>query len=412
MDKDNNKAVYLDHAASAPLEANVLKVMKKFLTVSGANPSALHKEGIEAKMAVEKARGSIARILGAQKEEIIFTSGGTESNNLAILGTVSEYVSHIVTTNIEHPSVLEVCRHLENTKQREVTYVSVEENGIVDRKKIKEAIKKNTILFSVMYANNEIGTIQPIMEIAKEIRHYRKINNSKYPYFHTDATQAMNYLPVKVDKLGIDLLSFNGSKIYGPKGIGVLYKKRNCKLEPIMWGGDQEFGLKPGTENVAGIGGISRALEITEEIKEKESKRLTKLRDYFIKQLSRRSLDSKIKINGDLEKRLPNNVNISVKGIESDLLVIELDARGIAVSSKSACQSDGPDESYVIAALRSQTSGAAPRPAKPWRSGGSLTSPSEEGSVCFSLGRNTNKADIDYTLKALSSILAKLKKWS
>ena len=395
MDKDNNKAVYLDHAASAPLEANVLKVMKKFLTVSGANPSALHKEGIEAKMAVEKARGSIARILGAQKEEIIFTSGGTESNNLAILGTVSEYVSHIVTTNIEHPSVLEVCRHLENTKQREVTYVSVEANGIVDRKKIKEAIKKNTILVSVMYANNEIGTIQPIMEIAKEIRHYRKINNSKYPYFHTDATQAMNYLPVKVDKLGIDLLSFNGSKIYGPKGIGVLYKKRNCKLEPIMWGGDQEFGLKPGTENVAGIVGISRALEITEEIKEKESKRLTKLRDYFISCLRHSQILKNVGmlINGDLEKRLPNNVNISVPDIESDLLVIEFDARGIAVSSKSACQSDDPDESYVIRAIRPK-------------------SKKEDGSVRFSLGRSTSKADIDYTLKALSSILAKLKKWS
>ena len=415
MRENKNKYIYLDHAAGTPMDPGVFKTMRKFLMINWANPSALHQAGLEARAAIENARKNIAHILGAQKEEIIFTSGGTESNNLAILGALassSKFFSscalpgvpggtlgdkknrktslpHIVTTNIEHPSVLEVCRHLEKTKQADVTYVPVEPNGIVDPKKIKEAIKPNTVLVSVMYANNEIGTIQPIMEIAKGIRHYRKISNSVYPYFHIDAVQAMNYLPVKVDKLGVDLLSLNGSKIYGPKGTGVLYKKRNVNFSPQMYGGSQEFGLKPGTENVAGIVGLARALKITEEIKEKESKRLIPLRDYFIDKLKQ---FKNVIVNGDLRQRLPNNINISVTGIESDLLVIEFDAHAIAVSSKSACKSDDPEESYVIKALRP-------------------LSKIEEGSIRFSLGRNTKKADIDCALRAFKDIFSKLKKW-
>ena len=392
----NNKNIYLDYASGAPLDARVFSAMKEFMTGNSANPSALHKEGVSARRAVEKARESVARILGVQKEEIIFTSGGTESNNLAILGVVaSASTPHIVTINIEHPSVLEVCRYLEKEKKAEVTYVSVEQNGIVDPKKIKEAIRKNTVLVSVMYSNNEIGTIQPITEITKEIRHYRKINNTRFPLFHTDAAQAMNYLPVKVDKLGVDLMSWNGSKIYGPKGAGALFKKRNIGLSPIMRGGSQEFGFRPGTENVAGIVGLARALEIAENMKEKEFKRLTKLRDYFISLIR---ANRRIVLNGDPKERLPNNVNISIPGIESDLLVIELDAKGIAVSAKSACKSDDPEESYVIKAIRRQES--LPSEAL-----------AQEGSIRFSLGRSTTKADIDYTLKALRHILSKLKKW-
>lgn len=344
-------------------------------------------------------------------------------------------VPHIVTTNIEHASVLEVCKYLEKTKQIEVTYVPVEENGIVDPEKIKKSLRPNTIFVSVMYANNEIGSIQPIREIAKEIRHYRKqeaerINEKRsdiknlersdlgiFPVFHTDATQAINYLPINVEKLGIDLLSFNGSKIYGPSGVGALYVKRQTPITSIIFGGDQEFGLRPGTENIVGIVGLAKALKVVEQIKDKETKRLIKLRDYFIKKMSRLSLDTthspkpglgelplnlvsgKVILNGDLENRLPNNINITIPKIPSDLLVIELSAHGIMASVKSACKSGDEKASHVIQAIREAQLGEL------------LVNKEIDGSIRFSLGRQTTKDDIDYTLKALSQILTKLKRW-
>ena len=263
--------VYLDYASSAFSES--------------ANPGAIHKLGVREKNKLENARTIVAKILNAHNAEIIFTSGATESNNLAILGLIQNFKKqHIITTNIEHASVLEVCRHLEKTKQAEVTYVGVEKNGIVDPKKIRKAFRKNTILVSVMYANNEIGTIQPIREIAKEIRYFKNLRRKALrfhegpsfvaPFFHTDATQAVNYLPIKVERLGIDLMSFNNAKIYGAKGVGVLYVKKHTPVKKIMFGGDQEFGLRPGTENVALAMGLAKALQITEKIKEREVKRL------------------------------------------------------------------------------------------------------------------------------------------
>lgn len=393
--------VYMDYASSTPLDRRVKRQIENYQSKYFANPSTLHKEGVAAKQILRDARRTVANILGAHSDEVIFTSGGTEGDNLAIfglmrvLGNTRKYEKlHIVTTNIEHSAVLQTCKALEE-EGVEVTYVPIETDGIVDPKKIKQALKENTVLVSVMYANNEIGTIQPIREIAKVIRHHRKIThyslptiNSKTapPFLHTDAAQAINYLPVKVEKLGIDLLTFNGSKMYGPKGVGVLYKKRDVPLSPILHGGNQEFGLRPGTENVAAIVGLAGALKITEEMKEKESKRLTELRNYFIRRLQ--SEFPNVIINGSLENRLPNNVNISIPGMESELLIIELDARGIAVSAKSACKSDDPDESYVIEALREKCD-------------------VEEGSVRFSLGRQTTKKDIDYTLKSLKDILTK-----
>jgi len=382
------KVTYLDYASSA--------------LVAEANPGGIHEIGMKEKNKLENARATIAQILGAHSYEIIFTSGATEANNLAILGLINNFKKpHIVTTNIEHASVLEVCRHLEETKQAEVTYVPVEKNGIVDPRKIKKALKKNTVLVSVMYANNEIGTIQPIMEIAKEIRHYKKSISHKqkavsYPIFHTDATQAINYLPIKVEKLGVDLLSMNGAKIYGPKGIGVLYVKKNTPIKKIMFGGDQEFGLRPGTENVTLATDISNALQEVEKIKEKEVKRLIKLRDYFFRVLDTRlsgvGHPTKIILNGDLENRLPNNINITIPGIPSDLLVIELSARGIMVAGKSACKSGDGKASHVIKAINKNITDT-------------------DGSLRFSLGRNTTKEDIDYTVKSLSEILQKLKRW-
>lgn len=404
MPKSNNKLrkraspIYLDYASSA--------------LYSSSNPSAFHALGVKEKNKLESARKKVADVLKAHSDEIVFTSGATESNNLAILGLSQRKnffsvargfatrnhsfkkihsLPHFITTNIEHASVLETFRHLENTGEAIATYVPVEKDGIVDPKKIKKALKKNTVLVSVMYANNEIGTIQPIREIAKEIRHFNKINKTKV-FFHADATQATNYLPLGVPQLGIDMMSFNSAKMYGPKGIGVLYAKKGTPLSKIMYGGDQERGLRAGTENVVGASALASALLATEKIKDKEVKRLTNLRDYFIKKLSSGKFREAIKINGDLKNRLPNNINITIQNIPSDLLVIELSTKGIMSSSKSACKSGDGKSSYVISAVDKNIK-------------------ETDGSLRFSLGRDTTKKDIDYTIKSLSQILTKLEKW-
>ena len=427
-----SKEIYLDNAAATAIDASVLSAMQKVFRENFANPGSIHEMGIKTMKILEQNRAEVGEILGAHSDEIIFTSGATESNNLAIMGIVRNFleggkrsdlknskrsdleeptIPHIITTNIEHPSVLETCKHLEETKQAEVTYVPVEANGIVDPKKIRQAIKLNTILVSVMYANNEIGTIQPVMEIAKEIRHYRKTHLEKVRpplVFHSDATQAVNYLPIKVEKLGVDLMSFNSGKIYGPKGVGVLYIKRKTPISKIMFGGNQEFGFRPGTENVAMVTGLTEALKMTEKIKEKEVKRLTKLRDHFIEKLIELGNQGNtfpkgqgfplvsLSFNGDLKNRLPNNVNITILKIPSDLLVLEFSARGIYISEKSACKSGEKAGSYVIQALHQMPDKACKKP---------------DGSLRFSLGRQTTKADIDYVLKSLCEILEKLKRW-
>lgn len=370
--KKSNK-IYLDYASSS--------------LRGSPNPSAIHELGLQEKRKLARARERVAEVLGARPDEIIFTSGATESNNLAVLGMPK---GHIVTTNIEHASVLETARH-----RGDVTFVPVETNGIVDPKKILKAIRSDTVLVSVMYANNEIGTIQPLGEIAKVIRHANKTRKKK-TYFHTDAVQAANFLELNVAKLGVDLLSLNGAKIYGPKSTGVLYVRTGTPLSPIMWGGEQEGGLRPGTENPDLVLELALALEQAQKIKEKESDRLSELRDYFFDSLAR--LSKKILINGDRLNRLPNNVNITIPNIPSDLLVIELSARGIMASAKSACKAGDGKDSYVIAALRN-TDGL---PAK---------AGAEAGSIRFSLGRETKKEDIDYAVQELSKILRKLEKW-
>ena len=401
MPKSNDKVkkIYLDYASSA-------------LAVS-ANPSAIHDLGVRERSKIEDARAKVAKILNANSNEIIFTSGATESNNLAILGLLQRMnffsvkkvhsLPHIVTTNIEHASVLEVCKYLEKTKQAKVTYVPVGTNGIIDPRAIKKALRPNTVLVSVIYANNEIGTVQPIRDIAKEIRHFNKLHSQKTSpngrsvgrvFFHTDAVQAINYLPINVAQLGVDLMTFNSAKIYGPKGAGVLYVKRQVPIRRIMFGGNQERGLRPGTENVASILRLARALVTTEKIKNEEVKRLTKLRDYFFNQLSHSNVltNIRITINGDLKNRLPNNINITIPKIPSDLLVIELSSRGIMASGKSACKSSDGKASHVIEAINPKTRDM-------------------DGSLRFSLGRETTKSDIDYTVKTLNEILKKLEKW-
>jgi len=393
------KRIYLDYAAGTPLDRRVFSVMQPYFSTTQGNPSAIYKEGVEAKKAVEVARSEIARMLGAHSDEIIFTGSGTEANNLAVFGIARAARAdgvekpHFITSAIEHPSVLNACRALEKAGEIEVTFLQVDQGGMVQLSELKQALRPETVFVSVMYANNEIGTIQPVKEIAAIIRRHRKnakTENSKFQVlFHIDACQAMNYLDVGPARFGADLLTFNASKIYGPKGIGVLYKRRDVGLVPLIYGGEQEHGLRSGTENIAAIVGIAKALNIARAHREKESMRQTKLRDYFLGRVKEKFPETII--NGSMDARLPNNVNVSFPDIESQLMIIELDAKGIAASAKSACASDEEDASYVVAALGGEK----------WRS---------ENSVRFSLGRYTTKKDIDATVEALLEIAQKYSK--
>ncbi len=376
-----HKRIYLDHAAATPLDKGVLSVMQKIGSESYGNPSSLYKEGVEAKKSLLEIRKDIAETIGANPDEIIFTGGGTESNNLALFGIVQDpKKSHLVVSSVEHASVLECARELEK-RGAEVTYLPVDKDGLVSLKDLKEAIKENTVLVSVMYANNEIGTIQPISEIAKIIRH----SKSK-PLFHTDACQAANYLDMNVLRLGVDLMTFNASKIYGPKGVGALFVKRGIKISPILFGGGQEKGTRSGTENVAGLKGFAEAMKVAEQMKEKESARLAKLRDFFIQEILS-EIPGAI-LNGSAEKRLPNNVNISIPGTDAEELVIQLDARGISCSTGSACANIGHDGkvSHVIEALGFGRERAA-------------------SSLRFTLGRDTKKEDLIFTVNELSKFV-------
>ena len=400
--------IYLDYAGSTPIDKKVLSLMASYEKSFYANATSIHSSGVKSRTIIEESREKIAKGLNAHSDEIIFTGSSTESSAMVIIGVINNYllntkgiVPHVITTEIEHPAVLMNFKFLEKIGKAEITYLKINEKGIINPKDVRDSLKSNTALVSVMYANNEIGTIQPIEEVAKAIRHFRK--NSKETHFdgilfHTDATQAMNYLYTSnVDKLGVDLLSFNGSKIYGPKGVGVLYKKRGVKLSPIYSGGEQEFGLRSGTENVASIAAMALAFEITNKMKEKEVDRLTKLRDYTIdKLLNLNKSPFFITLNGDQKERLPNNINVLISGISSELLVIELDAKGIEISSRSACSSGDEDDSYVITALKSAKGEAINL---------------EEGSLRVTLGRETKKADIDKFILVLSKILDKYTKW-
>lgn len=399
------RKIYLDYAGATPIDKEVAYTMSFYEKNFFANPSAIYKSGVKSREIIEESRNTIAKLINAHDNEIIFTGSGTESDALAVLGVIKNWkidnkdkIPHIITSQIEHGAILSNCKALEENGEIEVTYISVDKNGIINQEELKDSLKENTILVSIMYANNEIGIIQPIQEIAKTIRHFRKGKDSFYPIFHTDASQAMNYLYVEnVEKLGIDMMSFNSSKIYGPKGVGVLYKKRNIKLSPLYYGGGQEFGLRSGTESVAQIAGVALALFKTCKMKEKESTRLIKIRDYGIQKLLELSKTSgyRIVLNGGLENRLPNNINISISGISSELLVIELDARGIEVSEKSACHSNSDDRSYVIKAIRKICK----------------KKDEEEGSLRISLGRHTKKKDMDIFVKNLESILKKYNKF-
>ena len=393
------RKVYMDHAATTPVDPAVMKAMTPYFSNIYANPSSLHSTGQKALESVKQARKKIAEILNGHEDEIIFTSGGTESDNLAVLGTVSSYKlqdtsnkskPHVITTEIEHHAILEPLAYLEKTGKIELTKIKPGADGIVDAKEVLAAIRSNTILVSIIHANNEIGTIQPIEEIGKGILKWRKANASIYPYFHTDACQSAGYLDLNVEKLHVDLLTLNGGKIYGPKGIGLLFVRRNTKIQPILRGGGQEKGLRSGTENVPSIIGLAKALDLVFAHKDDEVARLEFLRDRLIKGLLR---IPKTRLNGHAEKRLPNNVNISFMDIEGEASMLYLDAKGVQCSTGSACASSSLDPSHVILAL-------------------GMSYEAAHGSLRFSLGKSTTKADVDYVIKIMPGIVERLRKMS
>ncbi len=381
MTKNTNiKRIYMDYAATTPVDPRVKKAMEPFWISNFGNPGGLYEEGRRAKEALEESRKKIAAIIGARPDEIIFTSGGTESINLAILGALKMLGGgHLITSKFEHHAVL---KPIEDLQKRgfDVTYIQVNGDGVINAEDVKKALRPDTVFVSIMYANNEIGTIQPIAEIGKVIRDYKLQTKNCKLVFHTDACQASGYLDLNVDRLGVDLMSINASKIYGPKGVGFLYKKQNIKLMPQILGGGQEGRLRSGTENVAFAVAMAEALRIAQEEKTKEAKRLTKLRDYFI---SRATMEiPKVVLNGHATKRLPNNINISVLDIEGESLVLALDSEGIAFSTGSACTSESLDPSHVILAL-----------GKPYEFA--------HGSMRFTLGKKTTKKEIDYVIQKM-----------
>ena len=398
--------IYLDSAAATPLNKKALEAMAPYLTDSFGNPSAIYQEGSNAKSAISNARLTTARVLHCHLDEIYFVGGGTESDNLAIQGVVQAYYRknskngknqrpHIITSVIEHPAVLNTVKELEKRETIKATYISVDENGLVNLKELKESLLDTTILISVMYANNEIGTIQPIKDIVKIVREFKGGRSVSHPYVHTDACQAMNYCDTNMEQLGVDLLTFSGAKIYGPKGVGALFARRGVNIESIIYGGGQEGDLRSGTENVSGIVGMAVALEIAEEMKENEVERLISLRDYFIKEILEK-IPGAI-LNGDKIKRLPNNVHIAIPNIDNDVLVIELDARSIACSAQSACKSSKA-ELNIISILND---------ARKLSNRSIFTG--QVGTLRFSLGRQTSKKDIDRTLISLLDVVNKYK---
>jgi cysteine desulfurase len=380
------KVIYLDHAATTNIDKRVLAKMQPFLTKKYGNPSSLHSVGREAKSAVNKARELVAKYFNCLPEEIIFTGSGTESDNLAIIGAAlanQHKGNHIITTKIEHHAVLHACNYLAQNGF-EITYLPVDKYGLIDAKQVQEAITDKTILVSVIFANNEVGTVQPIREIATICR-FKQI------LMHSDACQAAGVFDLNVQDLGVDLLTINSNKIYGPKGVGALFIRQGSKITPMIYGGSQEFSKRAGTENVAGIVGMAEALHLAQQERELENIRLIKMRDRLIKELL--VAVPKSRLNGHSKQRLPNNVNISFLDVEGESIILHLDARGICVSTGSACTSTDLEASHVLLAL-------------------GLPDEVAHGSVRLTLGRENTEKDIDYVIKILPQVIAKLRDMS
>ncbi len=406
----SKRSIYLDHAAATQLDPQVLEAMRPWQEEQFYNPSSLYAAAREARAAVEDARWRVAQILGAKKTEIIFTAGATESINLVFFGTLRALALQdlvlarharpglepvkVIASSIEHESVLASLEALK-TEGYDTELVAVERDGIIKVEEIAKAIDNQTVLVSIMYANNEIGTIQPIARVAKlvdTVRQDRQKRGIDTPlYLHTDAAQAAGFLDLHVSRLGVDLMSLNGSKIYGPKQTGCLYVRTGTHIQPIIHGGGQERGLRSGTENVAGIIGFAKALELMQETKTAESYRLTQLRNGCLKRLN--GVIPNLVLNGHAKKRLPNNLNISVPGIDGEKAVLYLDQAGIQASTGSACSTGRVDPSHVLLAI-----GCSAEKAR--------------GSLRFSLGKSTVPSDIDQLIQVLPVVLGRVREIS
>ena len=381
------RLVYLDNNATTPTHPEVLDAMLPYYKDVFGNPSSVHQFGRVARKAVEEARRNVAGLIGAkQADEIVFTSGGTESDNFAVKGVAHALKSrgnHIITSAVEHHAVESPCRFLEKEGGK-VSFIGVDEFGLIDLEKLKKAITDKTILISVMYANNEIGTIEPVEEIAS-------ICKEKNIYLHTDAVQAVGKLPINVEKTGVNLLSLSAHKFYGPKGTGALYIKKGTKITKLMLGGHHEKNRRAGTENVAGIVGLGKAAEIAKKELSMESKKLLKLRNALYDGITKNIKHTKL--NGHPEKRLPNTLNVSFEYLEGESIILNLDMEGVGVSTGSACTSGSLEASHVLLAM-------------------GMSHQTSQGSVRFSLGRTNTKKDIDYVLEKLPPIIARLRKMS
>ncbi len=379
------KRVYLDYAATTPLDPRVLEVMKPYFYKKFGNSMSLHSFGLEAKQALEESRETVAKSMNANPEEIIFTGSATESINSVIKGIAfanKEKGKHIITSAIEHHAVLESCKWLEE-QGFEITYLPVDKYGLVDLEKLKSSIKSNTILVSIMHANNEIGTIEPIEEIGK-------ICKEKDVLFHTDAVQSFGKIPIDVNKMNVDLLSLSAHKFYGPKGVGATFIRKGTNIDPLLHGGGHEFGVRSSTENIAGIVGLAEAVRLREKEMKPEAARLTKLRDYLIRNVLK--IENSY-LNGHLTKRLSNNANFWFAFIEGEALIIQLDSYGIAASTGSACSSSTLEPSHVLMAI-------------------GLKHEQAHGSLRLSLGKYTTKSEIDYAIKVLPKVVWNLRKIS
>ncbi len=386
------KNIYLDHSATTPVDPQVIKAMQAYQAEIFGNASSIHSFGQQASKAVGTARSQVANFLHCEPSEIYFTSGATEADNLVIFGAAKPG-DQIITSKIEHPAILEACREVARRGVK-VTYINVDTRGILKLPELKKSIRPNTKLVSVMYVNNEVGTIQPIAEIGKMLEAVNKSRKNKI-YFHTDAVQAANYCDLNVQNLKVDLLSLSGHKIYGPKGIGALFVRKGLMISPIQFGGHQERGVRPGTYNTAGIVGLGKAVELinkkTSRLAGQENKKTKELRDYLIREVKKRIPD--VVINGDLKNRAPNNANFSFKGAEGESILLMLDFAGIAVSTGSACSSGSLEPSHVLTAM-----GISPELA--------------HGSLRITLGKKNTRPEIDRVIKILPGIISKLRKMS
>ena len=380
------KMIYLDHAATTATDPEVLEAMLPYFHEHYGNPSSIYSMSRVSKNAIENAREIVANALGANPKEIVFTSSGSESDNFAIKGVAlakQQKGNHIITSSVEHHAVLYTCKFLEKNGFT-VTYLPIDQDGIVKLDELEKAITPQTILITVMHANNEIGTIQPIRQIG-EIARKNGIT------FHTDAVQTFGHIPVNVDNLNVDILSISGHKFYGPKGVGALYIRKGIKITPLIHGGDQERRRRASTENVPGIIGLGKAVEIAGKVMKSEAIRQTKLRDEFIRAILDNIDDARL--NGHPSLRLPNNVNISFEGIEGESILLNLDIERIAASTGSACSSSSLEPSHVLLSI-------------------GLTHEFAHGSVRFSLGKQTTKDELDYVVEALPGIVKKLRAMS